>query len=135
STIDRIAANTQFGSKKVLDGTLGATVARTDVANGLIESQLTTGLGNVSLADGNYKIKITTAFVAAAPAVKATSASTITVTAGAAATFFKDTTGGAGADVDADTGVLSATFFKESEIGRASCRERVEKWGRGGAVR
>jgi flagellin len=139
ASIDRIATNTQFGSKKLLDGTLGAIVAHDDVANVKIESQLTTGLNSVALADGDYKLKITTAFVPAADAVKATStdtltntggaagtffntaapgseaasASTITVTAGAGTDFFNDDAGGAGADVDASL-VVNASFFTDA---------------------
>lgn len=114
ATIDRIASNTQFGNKKVLDGTLGATVARTDVANANVESQLTTGLANVNLADGNYRLKITTAFVPAAAAVAATSASAITVTAGTQASFFNTQAAGAGSNVDAVTGVVNGSFFTDS---------------------
>jgi len=44
-TITRIANNTQFGQQKLLNGTLGVTVTRTDVANAAVTSQVTTGLG------------------------------------------------------------------------------------------
>jgi len=111
-TINRIANNTQFGNKKVLDGSLGATVARADVANAKIESQVTTGLGNVSLADGNYKLKITTAFVPAVTGVAATSTSALTATSGGA-TFFNTAAAGGGTDVTA-ANVVNASYFTEA---------------------
>ena len=112
ATIDRIANTTQFGSKKVLDGTLApATVTRTDDANANIESRITTGLANVDLADGDYKLKITTAFVPAVPAVAASSVSGLT--SADAATFFDDTSGAGGTDVAADT-VVNGSFFTDS---------------------
>ncbi len=111
-TINRIANNTQFGSKKLLDGSLGATVTRSDVANVSVESQLTTGLANVNLADGNYQLKITTAFVPAAAAVAATSTSGITITGGADP-FFNDAAAGAGNAVNA-AAVQNNSYFTEN---------------------
>ena len=118
ATIDRIANNTQFGSKKLLDGSLGATVSRSNVANASnIQSQLTTGLANVPLADGNYQLKITTAFVPAAAAVVATSASTITNTAGAAGTFFNTAAPGVAATSSSGIAVTAGVAGEFFNVG------------------
>jgi flagellin len=104
-TIDRIANNTQFGSKKLLDGTLGMTVTGSDVSNAKISSQLTTGLSNSSLASGDYKLKITTAFQAATTATTATNGGSA-LSSASAATFFASAGPGAKATV---TSALSAS--------------------------
>ena len=116
ATINSIAQNTQFGTKKLLDGTLGASVARTDVTDANITSQVTTGLANVNLADGNYKLKITTAYVAPQVAVAAKNGATgslITNTVGTAGTFFNAAANGLGANVAA-TAVTNAAFFTDN---------------------
>ena len=106
-TINRIANNTQFGNKKLLDGSLGVVDTRTDVANAKIESQYTTGLNDVVLADDDYHLKITTAKV---DEVDSTVTDGLTVDAGATGDFFDDTSGAGGAAVNHDA-VQTGSFF------------------------
>ncbi len=61
-TITNIAKTTQFGSTKLLDGTLGAVTTQTNLAAGntsIFESSKTTGLDAMNLPVGTYKLEIT----------------------------------------------------------------------------
>ncbi|MBI3407997.1 MAG: hypothetical protein HY040_06530 [Planctomycetes bacterium] len=119
-TITRIANNTQFGQQKLLNGTLGVTVTRTDVVNAAVTSQVTTGLSTSNLAAGNYHLKVTTAFVPAVTGVAATSTAGATVTVGNAATFFNTAAPGSFATSTSGisvTGGANATFFNAAAAG------------------
>lgn len=119
ATIDRIANNTQFGTKKLLDGSLGTVSTPTDVTNSAVTSQVTTGLSSANLAAGSYHLKITTAFVAPQAAIAADNGgSTITNTVGSAASFFSTAGPGAKSAVTAGvtlgSGVDGTKFFNST---------------------
>lgn len=82
SSITRIANNTQFGTKKILDGSLEATSTYTAVANGSVTASTVPATGDF-LAAGTYSLQVTQAYNAGT-AAQATTASTL---AGVSAAF------------------------------------------------
>ena len=96
SSIDRIASNTQFGTKKILDGTLSASQINNQAA--------VASFASAGLANGSYDVTVGTAGVRAAYS----STDTTTLTAAGASAIFEEASNTA---VDVDS-----TFDRETTV-------------------
>lgn len=102
SSINRIASNTSFGGKKLLDGTSGIRATSTNAANARSINLSGTFNGSTVTASGNITVDITTAATKATQAGTSTLTSTAAMTAAGSATLNGVSVSWTTADTSAD---------------------------------
>lgn len=127
NSITRIANNTQFGTKKLLDGTLEATSNYTAVANANVTASTVPATGDF-LAEGTYSLHVTQAY-AAGTASQASTASTLAGVSAAFDTVAASQASGTAVAGAAASGTLGGTTDLDSGTGGVGAADVFDQAG------